>query len=169
MDHGLGMNGYKPNSTAVATMGMLDVPKGSINVVPGVVQFSMDMRAPSTELRDALEGRVMQEVQRMSEERGVSVELTPTLKISAAPSDESLKQLWHNALHDLGLPVFELPSGAGHDAMKMHDIMPQAMLFVRGLNSGISHNPLESTTAQDMQLGVDALMHVLQQMDRSVA
>jgi N-carbamoyl-L-amino-acid hydrolase len=42
------------------------------------------------------------------------------------------------------------------------------MLFVRGLNSGISHNPLESTTAQDMQLGVDALMHVLQQLDRSV-
>ncbi len=159
----------KEMPTTVATMGMLDVPKGSINVVPGVVQFSMDLRAPSNELRDALERRVMQEIQRIGQERSVSVELKPTLQISAAPSDDSLKQLWHNALHDLGLPVFELPSGAGHDAMKMHDIMPQAMLFVRGLNSGISHNPLESTTAQDMQLGVDALMHVLQQLDRSVA
>jgi acetylornithine deacetylase/succinyl-diaminopimelate desuccinylase-like protein len=47
-----------------------------------------------------------------------------------------------------------MPSGAGHDAMKLHEVMPQAMLFVRGLNAGISHNPLESTTADDMQLAV---------------
>jgi acetylornithine deacetylase/succinyl-diaminopimelate desuccinylase-like protein len=49
-----------------------------------------------------------------------------------------------------------MPSGAGHDAMKLHEIMPQAMLFVRGQNAGISHNPLESTTSDDMQLAVDA-------------
>ncbi len=60
-----------------------------------------------------------------------------------------------------GLPVHRLPSGAGHDAMKLHEIMPQAMLFVRGQNSGISHNPLESTTSDDMQLAIDAFMHVL--------
>jgi succinyl-diaminopimelate desuccinylase len=40
-----------------------------------------------------------------------------------------------------------MPSGAGHDAMKLHEVMPQAMLFVRGQNSGISHNPLESPPA----------------------
>jgi hypothetical protein len=45
-----------------------------------------------------------------------------------------------------------MPSGAGHDAMKLHEVMPQAMLFVRGQNAGISHNPLESTTSDDMQL-----------------
>ncbi len=45
--------------------------------------------------------------------------------------------------------------------MKLHEVMPQAMLFVRGENAGISHNPLESTTADDMQLSIDALMHVL--------
>jgi hypothetical protein len=46
----------------------------------------------------------------------------------------------------LGLPVHRMPSGAGHDAMKLHEVMPQAMLFVRGGNSGISHNPLETIT-----------------------
>jgi N-carbamoyl-L-amino-acid hydrolase len=45
--------------------------------------------------------------------------------------------------------------------MKLHDIMPQAMLFVRGQNAGISHNPLESTTSDDMQLAIDAFMHLL--------
>jgi N-carbamoyl-L-amino-acid hydrolase len=44
--------------------------------------------------------------------------------------------------------------------MKLHDIMPQAMLFVRGQNAGISHNPLESTTSDDMQLAIDACMHL---------
>jgi acetylornithine deacetylase/succinyl-diaminopimelate desuccinylase-like protein len=52
----------------------------------------------------------------------------------------------------------------GHDAMKLHEIMPQAMLFVRGQNSGISHNPLESTTNNDMQLAVDAFTQVLHQL-----
>ena len=49
-----------------------------------------------------------------------------------------------------------MPSGAGHDAMKIGEMLPQAMLFVRGENAGISHNPLESTTADDMQLLIEA-------------
>ncbi|MPN60335.1 N-carbamoyl-L-amino acid hydrolase [bioreactor metagenome] len=57
-----------------------------------------------------------------------------------------------------------MPSGAGHDAMKLHEIMPQAMLFVRGMNAGISHNPLEASTSDDMQLSVDAFTHLLHQL-----
>jgi N-carbamoyl-L-amino-acid hydrolase len=57
-----------------------------------------------------------------------------------------------------------MPSGAGHDAMKLHEAMPQAMLFVRGQNAGISHNPLESTTNDDMQLAFEAFMHVLNEL-----
>ncbi len=64
----------------------------------------------------------------------------------------------------LGVPLHRMPSGAGHDAMKLHEILPQAMLFVRGENSGISHNPLESSTADDMDLAVKAFDHVLQQL-----
>jgi N-carbamoyl-L-amino-acid hydrolase len=57
-----------------------------------------------------------------------------------------------------------MPSGAGHDAMKIHDILPQAMLFLRGLNAGISHNPLESSTSHDIELSVQAFGHVLEQL-----
>jgi N-carbamoyl-L-amino-acid hydrolase len=64
----------------------------------------------------------------------------------------------------LGLPVHRLPSGAGHDAMKLHEVMPQAMLFVRGQNAGISHNPLESTTSDDMQLATLAFGQLLEQL-----
>ena len=48
--------------------------------------------------------------------------------------------------------------------MKLHKIMPQAMLFVRGQNSGISHNPLESTTSDDIQLCIEAFAHLLNQL-----
>ena len=64
----------------------------------------------------------------------------------------------------LGLPLYRMPSGAGHDAMKLHEIMPQAMLFVRGLNAGISHNPLESITNDDADLCVQAFAHLLDQL-----
>jgi N-carbamoyl-L-amino-acid hydrolase len=48
--------------------------------------------------------------------------------------------------------------------MKLHEVMPQAMLFVRGQNAGISHNPLESTTADDIELAVQAFQRLLDQL-----
>ncbi|MBE0546821.1 MAG: M20/M25/M40 family metallo-hydrolase, partial [Rubrivivax sp.] len=71
------------------------------------------------------------------------------------------QQRWEAAVASLGLPVFRLPSGAGHDAMKLHEVMPQAMLFVRGGNAGISHNPLETITADDADLCVAAYARLL--------
>jgi len=60
--------------------------------------------------------------------------------------------------------VHRMPSGAGHDAMKLHELMPQAMLFLRGLNAGISHNPLESITNDDTELCVRAFATLLDQL-----
>jgi N-carbamoyl-L-amino-acid hydrolase len=149
------------DADSVATIGMLQVPNGSINVVPGRCQFSLDVRAPSDTQRDALVSDIVGALKTICTRRGVTYQLTETVRASAAPSDAYLQQQWEGAVEAAGLPVFKLPSGAGHDAMKLHEVMPQAMLFVRGENSGISHNPLESTTADDMQLGVDAMLHFL--------
>jgi N-carbamoyl-L-amino-acid hydrolase len=150
-----------PTSACVGTIGMLTVPNGSINVVPGRCQFSLDLRATTNELRDSLMHDVLAELKAICERRGLHYTLEETMRASAAPSDAKLQSLWEHAVQSLGVPVFHLPSGAGHDAMKLHEVMPQAMLFVRGQNAGISHNPLESTTSDDMQLSVDAFMHLL--------
>jgi len=149
---------------SVATIGQLQVPNGSINVVPGKCLFSMDMRAPTDPQRDALERDVLQALDDICARRGLVCKREATLRAPAAPSAPAWQQRWENALKDLGVPLFVMPSGAGHDAMKLHEVMPQAMLFVRGENSGISHNPLESTTSDDMQLCVDAFAHVLKQL-----
>ncbi len=146
---------------SVATMGMLAVPSGSINVVPGRCSFSLDLRAPSNAQRDAMAQDIVAEAHAIAERRGVMLKLDETMRAAAAPSAPAWQKRWEAAVQSLGLPVFRLPSGAGHDAMKLHEVMPQAMLFVRGENAGISHNPLEQTSAEDMELAVRAMQHLL--------
>ena len=148
----------------VGTMGIMTVPNGSTNVVPGRCQFTLDIRATTNEVRDACANDVLAELARICERRGVNHSIEETMRAAAAPSAPAWQQRWERAVQASGLPVFRMPSGAGHDAMKLHEAMPQAMLFVRGENAGISHNPLESSSNDDMQLSVDAFMHVLNQL-----
>ena len=145
----------------VGTVGMLQVPGGSINVVPGRCQFSLDLRATTNAARDTLGADVRAALERICTTRGLAYTLEQTLAASAAPSHPAWQQRWEAAVRALGLPVFCMPSGAGHDAMKLHEVMPQAMLFVRGGHDGISHNPLEIITADDAQLCVEALQHLV--------
>ncbi|MFT7401310.1 MAG: N-carbamoyl-L-amino-acid hydrolase [Hydrogenophaga sp.] len=149
---------------SVATIGMLQVPNGSINVVPGRCNFSLDLRAPNNAQRDALTQDVLAELAAICARRGVQHSLEETIRAAAAPSAPAWQARWEAAVNALGVPMHRLPSGAGHDAMKLHEIMPQAMLFVRGLNSGISHNPLESSTNDDIDLCVRAFSHLLLQL-----
>ena len=148
----------------VATVGMLEVPSGSINVVPGRCKFSLDIRATTNEARDACERDVLAALKAICERRGVHYSVEETMRASAAPSAAAWQQRWELAVKALGLPIYRMPSGAGHDAMKLHELMPQAMLFVRGENAGISHNPLESTSNHDMELCVRAFQTLLDQL-----
>jgi N-carbamoyl-L-amino-acid hydrolase len=148
----------------VGTIGMLQVPNGSINVVPGRCRFSLDLRATTDAARDALAADVLAELARICEQRRLSHSLEETMRAAAAPSAPAWQARWERAVESLGLPVHTLPSGAGHDAMKLHEVMPQAMLFVRGENAGISHNPLESSSAHDIDLAVQAFAHLLDQL-----
>ena len=149
----------------VGTMGQLQVPDGSINVVPGRCRFSLDIRATTDAARDACAADVRAELAAICARRGLAFTLEETLRAAAAPSHPAWQARWETAVQALGLPVFRMPSGAGHDAMKLHEIMPQAMLFMRGLNAGISHNPLESITNDDTELVVRAFQHLLDHLE----
>ena len=149
---------------SVATVGQLLVPNGSTNVVPGRCQFTLDMRAPTNAQRDAMVNDILDQFKAICERRQVRCTLEETMRAAAAPSAPAWQQRWEQAVDSLGVPLHRMPSGAGHDAMKLHEVMPQAMLFVRGENSGISHNPLESSTNDDMQLAVDAFSQLLNQL-----
>ena len=148
----------------VATVGMLAVPNGSNNVVPGRCNFSLDVRATSDAVRDSCAADIANELAQICQRRGLSFTLEETMVAAAAPSAPAWQKRWEAAVKAQGLPVFQMPSGAGHDAMKLHEIMPQAMLFMRGLNAGISHNPLEAITNDDTELCVRAFLNLLDQL-----
>lgn len=154
---------------SVGTIGILEVPNGSTNVIPGRCVFTLDLRAPNDPQRDAMVADVMAKLQEICEKRGLRFTTEPTMRAAAAPSDPAWQRRWEHAVESLGLPLYRMPSGAGHDAMKLHEILPQAMLFVRGENAGISHNPLESTTSHDIQLAVQAFGHLLDQLAKENA
>jgi N-carbamoyl-L-amino-acid hydrolase len=148
----------------VATVGMLAVPNGSNNVVPGRCNFSLDVRATSDAVRDSCAADIANELTQICQRRGLSFTLEETMRAAAAPSAQSWQKRWEAAVKAQGLPAFQMPSGAGHDAMKLHEIMPQAMLFMRGLNAGISHNPLEAITNDDTELCVCTFLNLLDQL-----
>ncbi len=150
----------------VGTVGMLEVPNGSINVVPGRCLFSLDIRATTDAARDACVNDTLAALKEICTRRGLAHSLEETMRASAAPSAPQWQARWESAVRSLGLPVFLMPSGAGHDAMKLHEALPQAMLFTRGLNAGISHNPLESSTNDDCDLTVHAFAHVIEQLSQ---
>ena len=148
----------------VGTMGQLAVPNGSINVVPGRCTFSLDIRATTNPVRDACADDVRAELARICQRRGLQFTLEETMRAAAASSAPAWQRRWERAVQALGLPVHRMPSGAGHDAMKLHELMPQAMLFMRGGNAGISHNPLESISNHDTELAVRAFQNLLEQL-----
>ena len=149
----------------VGTVGQMEVPGGSINVIPGSCRFTLDLRAPTDAQRDALVTDVLAGAREIAARRQISLECNESMRVAAAPSDPAWQARWERAVTAIGQPVFRLNSGAGHDAMKLHTIMPQAMLFVRGGNRGISHNPLEIISAEDAALAVRAFEALLDDLE----
>ena len=152
------------HESVVGTVGMLEVVSGSTNVVPGRCRFTLDIRATTDDARDACAQDTLAQIEAICLKRGLSFQIEQTMQASAAPSNPQWQARWENAVTSLGLPLFRMPSGAGHDAMKLHEVMPQAMLFVRGLNAGISHNPLEALTNDDADLLARAFAALLDQL-----
>ena len=149
----------------VGTVGKLDVPNGAINVIPGRCELSIDIRAADDAVRDAAVADVLAQVERITARRKVRTDVRRVLEASCAPCSPALQAQWAGAISRVtgeSTPL-HLPSGAGHDAMKMATITAIAMLFVRCGNGGISHHPDETLSAADADVAartfIDFLLH----------
>ena len=132
---------------AVATVGQIDVEPGAVNVIPERVRVSVDARAPDRERLDRL----------VSE-----LELTPDFRLEPVPMAAEPLAALRAELEARGLPIVELPSGAGHDAAILAAAgVPTAMLFVRSLRGGVSHSPQEESAPEDVALAVEVLTGAL--------
>jgi allantoate deiminase/N-carbamoyl-L-amino-acid hydrolase len=145
----------------VGTVGQLEVPNGSLNVIPGVCRFSLDVRAADDAIRDAAVADIMREIDAICARRNVEARLECILKAPAVPCAPWLMQQLAASAERTGVKPFELTSGAGHDAMAIAAITDVAMLFTRCGNGGISHNPLEIMTADDAEVSAQVLLDFL--------
>ncbi|MBB3014227.1 Zn-dependent hydrolase [Cupriavidus alkaliphilus] len=147
--------------TLVGTVGQLQVPDGSSNVIPAACTFSMDIRAGEDAIREAAIADIVAGIAQIAERRGLSAQVERVPPVNNAPCARWLMDQFGAVLKKRGLQAFELPSGAGHDAMMMQRVTDVAMLFVRCGNGGISHNPLETITTADAQLAAEVFVDFL--------
>jgi allantoate deiminase/N-carbamoyl-L-amino-acid hydrolase len=149
------------DSALVGTVGQLQVPNGSTNVIPGACTLSLDIRAANNAARDAAVDDILAYIEKVCERRHITCQIEQTVAADCAPCAPRLMEQLAAAVERNGIPAFHLASGAGHDAMLMSRVTDVAMLFTRCGNGGISHNPLETMTDDDADLSARILLSFL--------
>ncbi|MBC7860061.1 MAG: allantoate amidohydrolase, partial [Burkholderiaceae bacterium] len=145
----------------VGTVGQLNVPDGSVNVIAGMCRLSLDIRAADDAVREAALTDVLDGIGAICARRRIEARVEQIVSTRATPCAPWLQRQLEESLQRAGLPCVELASGAGHDAMALADITDVAMLFVRCGNGGISHHPLETITADDAEAAAIVLLDFL--------
>jgi len=145
---------------AVATTGRWNVHPGLPSVVPGLVEFSLDLRHPSQEVRDRLLDQVHSTCVAVAERRGLRVGFEREKDEEPATMDAGLLSVFRSAAESCGVTWREMPSGAGHDSQLMANRVPTGMLFVPSVE-GLSHTPAEYTELADCVRGASVLATAL--------
>jgi beta-ureidopropionase / N-carbamoyl-L-amino-acid hydrolase len=137
----------------VGTVGTIQAEPGAINIVPGQVVLSIDIRGTSSEQKRRVVEDVMKEIEETAQRRNLQTSIETLGEEEPVQLNSELIELLESCCEDRAIPHLRMPSGAGHDAMQMAQICPAAMLLVPS-RRGISHNPDEWTELEDLFAGV---------------
>jgi len=147
----------------VATAGTIAAFPGLNNVVPGKVNFSVDLRAPQSVRRDALELEFRTELAEICTRRGIGCDVEVVQRLAPCLCDQAAQRTLAEAVAEQGITPRYLASGAGHDAMNVVALAPVAMLFIR-CKEGISHNPAEHVTVEDAEMAAQIMLGFIEKM-----
>jgi allantoate deiminase len=145
----------------VGTVGYIHATPGATNVIPGQAHFTIDMRAPTDTHRKKAVSDIVRQIEVIAKRRKLQLQLDVTHENRTVPCAPWLKAQVAEAVAAEGYPVFELPSGAGHDGMAMVDIADVGMIFVR-CRGGISHHPDEHVDVADADVGARVLLRLIE-------
>ena len=151
----------KGHPELVGTVGRIEAKPGAINVIPGEVMFTIDIRAPRDDLRKQAVAAVRVEVEKAAKNRHLECEIEDLQEFGVTTCAPWLMAQMDQAVERQGFRVRRLPSGAGHDGMALGAITDICMLFVR-CKGGISHSPLESITQADAAAGAKVLLDFIE-------
>jgi len=144
-----------------ATMGVLDVRPGLINVVPAEVRCTVDLRNPDDDAMRRAEADVIELYSEIAREEHVAIDWRQSARTETVEFAPAVRERVAAAAKARGLRVEPIVSGAGHDAQEMASICRAGMIFVPGEHDGISHNPRELSTREQCENGVNVLLDVL--------
>ena len=147
--------------TTLATVGSLRLEPDLINVIPRKATFTVDLRDPGEQRLQAAERRLADFLATLAGREGVTVETEQLVRFEPVVFDAALADRIQAAAQRRGLPHRRMTSGAGHDAQMLARIAPSAMIFVPS-RGGISHNPREHTDDDQLALGAQVLLDVVQ-------
>jgi allantoate deiminase len=148
----------------VGTVGILRTTPGAINVIPGEVSFTVDVRAKEDGARRDAVARVIRAIRAAAEKRQAEAKVTVFHEATSAPCSPGMMDAIERAMVGLGIEPVRLPSGAGHDAAAMSALCDVGMIFLRS-DGGISHDPAERTTEADVAIGIKVMLAVLDQLE----
>ncbi|WP_394141681.1 Zn-dependent hydrolase [Cytobacillus oceanisediminis] len=145
---------FNDRTNSVTTVGKLNVEPNGVNVIPGRVTFTIDIRDIDEQKISTLEGSILRQMQKIAERRKVTLKTKMLQLVKPAKTDPMLQQQLANSIEKQGVRPYSLISGAGHDAMNISAVAPIGMLFVRS-KDGISHNPLEYSSDEDIVIATN--------------
>ncbi|MGM0861078.1 MAG: allantoate deiminase [Bacillota bacterium] len=142
------------------TCGKMNVEPNMPNVIPGRVQFSIDIRHQEQEVLKEFHDELVSVIRRISDEKGICAVIDEYMSIEPVPMDQTLKAAALQTAAENRISCEEIVSGAGHDAQMIGRRFPACMLFVPS-QGGISHSPREFTSARQLDIGVRVLTDLL--------
>ena len=151
----------------LGTVGRLSVPNGTINLIPGRCEMSLDIRSGDDTRRKAGVADILANVTQIGGRRGVKTSCFEVLDEAAVPCSARLQDAFASAIDRAGLVVRRLPSGAGHDAVMFSGVTDIGMLFVRCGNGGVSHSPRETVDIGDVDIAARILLDVLTNLEKA--
>lgn len=146
-----------------ATVGTLAVTPGAVNVVPGSVKLSLDIRHVQDEVRERATAALLERATAITQRRGVGFHVEHAEHHPVVPANGWLTDLLEESARRAGYAPLRMVSGAGHDAAVMAGLAPMTMLFVRS-PGGVSHHPDEAVLPEDVRAALEVLVVFLHRL-----
>ncbi len=152
-------------SQPVATVGYLNVVPNAVNIIPGLVELSVDMRDLSLGCLDEMQQRLERVVIEIAEQTDTQISMKPLLCVEPTPAADTVQMAIEIICQEMGLSYCHLPSRAGHDALEVGRITDMGMIFVPS-QAGVSHSENEYSTPEQCTQGVNVLLNTFIQLDK---
>ena len=156
-------NAAKAIPALVATVGSVQTKPGATNVIASETRLTLDVRHRDNLVRSQAVEDMVRNAKEIAQRRGLSVRPQQLMNQPAVPMDPSLVTQIEVAIAKTGCQPHRMVSGAGHDAMILAEKIPSAMIFLRSPD-GISHDPAESVSVDDVALAIECGLHLLEQL-----